>query len=614
MIAGTLEIQMAANMARLADDMAKSKAVVGGAMKNIESAVAQAKSALGALGVGLGVGYFVSLIKGSIDAADKLGDLSKTTNIAVETLAGLRIAAKQSGGDLDSIAASVNKLSVEMGKSPEKFAALGVSAKDPLEAFKQLADIFVKLEDPQQRAAVMAQALGKSWAGAAPLLAEGGKKIGEMVEQGSRLSGVTSDMAKQADELNDKLVLLVGTGGLLTRVIGPLLPLFNKLADDMLTATERSKGLNDSFSPLLEILKVVVVIGANVAFTFETIGKDIARMFENIRLIAHGDFAGSRALGEVFRKDAAAAREALDAYTKTIMAIGTKGPGVPGMPAGSGGGDAATAARAAAFLGTDNQNKESLRIYQDQIRAFEAMEAERYRLQLSAAEKAHSERLDAERLFALQRLEQEESIQDELDRIQREKVLGRQEIARQEVEIEKQKNDMIRSMQMGTWQLGVELLQALAGKSRAAAILAIAISKGLAIAQTIQATSVAIMRAFQIYGPTPAGAAAAATMKTLGAIQVGLIAATGLVQAANVGDSGASPGSPANPISTTGGLAQPQTSQPSSIVLNLTVNGHILDTQEFTDTILVPALKDAIDNRDVTIIGANSRQAANLAG
>jgi hypothetical protein len=45
-------------------------------------------------------------------------------------------------------------------------------------------------------------------------------------------------------------------------------------------------------------------------------------------------------------------------------------------------------------------------------------------------------------------------------------------------------------------------------------------------------------------------------------------------------------------------------------VLNLTVNGHILDTQEFTDTILVPALKDAIDNRDVTIIGANSRQAA----
>jgi deoxycytidine triphosphate deaminase len=33
------------------------------------------------------------------------------------------------------------------------------------------------------RAAVGAEALGKSWAGAAPLLAEGGMKIGQMVFQ-----------------------------------------------------------------------------------------------------------------------------------------------------------------------------------------------------------------------------------------------------------------------------------------------------------------------------------------------------------------------------------------------------------------------------------------------
>jgi hypothetical protein len=104
MIAGTLEIQMAANMARLADDMAKSKAVVGDAMKGIEGAVADAKKALGGLGIGLSVGYFVSLVRGSIDAMDHLNDLSKTTSIAVETLAGLKVAAKQSGGDLDSIA------------------------------------------------------------------------------------------------------------------------------------------------------------------------------------------------------------------------------------------------------------------------------------------------------------------------------------------------------------------------------------------------------------------------------------------------------------------------------------------------------------------------------
>lgn len=367
MQAGTLEIVMAANMARLADDMAKSKAIVGGAMKDMETAVASLKSALGALGVGLGVGYFVSLIRGSIDAAEHLADLSKTTNIAVETLSGLKIAAKQSGGDLDSIAKSINKLSVEMGQSPEKFRALGVSAKDPLEAFKQLADIFTKLEDPQQRAAVMAAALGKSWAGAAPLLSEGGQKIGEMVERGSKFAGVTADMARQADELNDKLVLLVGSGGLLTRTIGPLLPLLNTLADNMLKATEKSRDLNESFSPLLEMLKVVIVLGANVSFIFDTMGKDIARAIENVQLIAQGDFAGSRALGELFRKDAAEARAALDAYSRTIMGIGTaRARGADGGAmdmGGSGGifgraGAADAAKKAAAFLASQSQASE----------------------------------------------------------------------------------------------------------------------------------------------------------------------------------------------------------------------------------------------------------------
>jgi hypothetical protein len=622
MIAGTLEIQMAANIARLADDMAKSKAVVGGAMKDIEGAVAQAKAALGALGIGLGVGYFVSLIKGSIDAADHLVDLSKTTNLAVETLAGLKIAAEQSGSDLGSTAAAINKLSVEVGKAPEKFKALGISATDPLEQFKQLADITNQLSDVNQRNAVLATALGKSWQGAVPLLAEGSEKIGEMVARGTEAAGVTAEMARQADELNDKWVLLVGTGGLMMRVVGPLLPLFNALADEMLKTQQQSKGLAESWNPLLEVLKVLIVLGANVKFTFETIGKDIARAIENVQLIAKGDFAGSRALGELFRKDAAAAREALDAYSRTIMGIGTKGPAIPDAAGGTVGSSDA-AARAAAFLGGGGVGNG--RLTPDQIAKMQQQGQEDFN---ASVIKANAEmikvldeqqragldqRLKAEQDMVTQNIMLQEFQQEELDRIARETALGRQALALREVDIEREKNDMIRGMQMGTWQLGVELLQALAGKSRAAAIAAIVISKGLAIAQTIQATSVAVMRAFQFYGPTPAGFAAAATMKALGAIQVGLIAATGLIQASQVGDGGASPGSAANPINTTSGGFVPSPSAPTSqIVLNLTVNGHILDTQEFTDTVLVPALKDAIDNRDVTIIGANSRQAADL--
>ncbi len=343
----------------------KLKTQVGSAGAGLERFKAQATAAF----AGISVAGLASLMKGAIETMDHLGNLSKATNIAVETLSGLSIAAKQSGGDLDGIAASINKLAVNMGKDAERFKQLGITAKDPLEAFKQLSDVFVSIRDPQLRAAVAAEALGKSWASAAPLLAEGGKRIGEMVDRGSQLSGVTAEGVRQAKEFNDKWVELVGTGGLLIRVVTPILPLLNQLADNMLRARDYSKDLGTSFSPLLELMKALLVLGANVNFVFQTMGKEFARAAENIKLIAKGDFAGSRALGEVFRKDAEASRIALDKWTDDVMKIGTASTTTAGVvgSADSSMTDSAikaAAARARAFLGSNeaiNKDAERLR-------------------------------------------------------------------------------------------------------------------------------------------------------------------------------------------------------------------------------------------------------------
>ena len=66
---------------------------------------------------------------------------------------------------------------VNIGKDPEKYRQLGIDAKNGYEAFKQLADIFVAIEEPETRAAVAAEALGKAWAGSAAGLSEGGKGL-----------------------------------------------------------------------------------------------------------------------------------------------------------------------------------------------------------------------------------------------------------------------------------------------------------------------------------------------------------------------------------------------------------------------------------------------------
>lgn len=198
----------------------------------------------GAAAATLAGGAIAGFIISSINAADKLNDLSKSTGVSVENLSGLALAAKQSGTDLDGVAASISKLSQNIGKDGEKFRALGITAKDPIEAFKQLADVFSAIDDPQTRAALGAAALGKSWASAAPLLSEGGKNIGEMVEKGKKLSGVTQQMAEDADKFNDQLEeLKASAGGLGTKLAGEMLPAFNDITKAVKLAYEESGKL-----------------------------------------------------------------------------------------------------------------------------------------------------------------------------------------------------------------------------------------------------------------------------------------------------------------------------------------------------------------------------------
>lgn len=83
----------------------------------------------------------------------------------------------------------------------------------------------------------------------------------------------------------------------------------------------------------------------------------------------------------------------------------------------------------------------------------------------------------------------------------------------------------------------IALLTMLGGKNKVAAIAAIGLQKALAIGQTITATLAAQMMAMAQLGPI-AGPPAAASIGAWGAANVGIIAATGLLQAGSVGGGG----------------------------------------------------------------------------
>jgi hypothetical protein len=381
-IAGGLEIQLFAGLARLHKDMQDAKRMVSQTMGEVGALAQRASTALGAIGVGVSVAGLLTLTKRTIDAVDALNDLNKSTAIGVRDLAGLGYAAQVSGSNIAGAAAAINKLSQNIGKDAEKYRALGITAKEPIEAFKQLADLFNSIEDPQLRAALGAEALGKGWSAAAPLLAEGGKRIGELVERGATLSGVTEEMARQADEFNDKLAELAGTGAVMNRVIGPMLPLLIGAVNGLLEARDAAVGAQAGFNPFVETLRVLIVVGGNVAYVLKTVAIEAGGIAAQVAAMLSGDFERVASIGSMMNVDAIKARQAFDEWERGILNIGSAAasaePKVRGLSEAE---RKAAEARARAFVSQEEMAKlakEELR------RRYEAAKAE----------------LDAEEMFA----------------------------------------------------------------------------------------------------------------------------------------------------------------------------------------------------------------------
>jgi len=212
-----------ANLARFTSGVDKALNDLNRFESNASRIGRNVSQAFSLIGASITVGGIAAAVKATIDLQDHLNDLSKVTTLSARALAGLSGFAEQSGTDLDGAAKSVSFLAKEMGKAPEKFRALGIAANDPLKAFGQLSDVFNSIDDPQRRAAFAATALGKSWESAAPLLAEGSTKMAAMIDKFTKLSGVTEQSVKNADEFNDKLTELQKlASGFIVRAANPI--------------------------------------------------------------------------------------------------------------------------------------------------------------------------------------------------------------------------------------------------------------------------------------------------------------------------------------------------------------------------------------------------------
>ncbi len=341
--------------------------------------IKQSAAAVGTVLAGAFAGFsLVGIVKTAIDAADRLNDLSKATGVAVETLGGIGFAASQAGTDLDGAAAALGKLNLAIAKAGSGdrdliavFQSMGVAIRDTEgrmrtadQVLASVAAKFATYAEGPNKAALANELFGKSYQSILPLLADGGQALQENIAYYERFAGVTTDVARAADQFNDtlgKLSLISGTFG--RKLAADLLPTLQAIADEMLRAQENGAFLQRVGTALAETFKYVSIGFVGFASILESLGLKLGAIAAQMAALARGDITGFRAISEAVSADIDRSRALAAKFAKTVLQDVTVGLNTGSGPRGpastlaeaprlSGGGGASASRNAAAQKAT----------------------------------------------------------------------------------------------------------------------------------------------------------------------------------------------------------------------------------------------------------------------
>lgn len=207
---------------------------------------------------------------------------------------------------------------------------------------------------------------------------------------------------------------------------------------------------------------------------------------------------------------------------------------------------------------------------------------------LEQENRAYSERLQALKLFYDTSEETQASYNDKVEKAE---YIHQNNLT----QLAQNAQQMQLTAQTNAINEGISLLGVFASKSKAAAIAQIVLQKGVAIALAIQNTAVAATKAMAELGPI-LGPPAAASIEAWGAVQIGLIAATGIASAFSAGAS--SGPSVAGASSTAGTAATDTSTQPAipagrDLIINMP-KGQFYSSEQIQD--LMSRINDEVQN------------------
>lgn len=306
MIAGAIEIQMLADLARLRKDMSEANSVVGTAAKSMQAAFDLAKTALVGIAAGLTVGAFKNWIQGALDAADAASKLSARTGIAVEDVAGLQLAFELGGSSAEGFSKSMFLMSRQMADGNKAFDTLGIATRNAdgtlrgtKDVLYEVAEQFAGMKDGAAKTALAMEIFGKSGAEIIPVLNGGAQGLRDMAEMAETLGlTMSADTAKAAEQFNDTMALVGKTSdGVARQVAAQILPALNAMAGGLLEAMTQGNMLRQVADALGTGLKILYTVFAGGLQVLASFGKLVGGVGAAIGALISGDFSAAKRIG-----------------------------------------------------------------------------------------------------------------------------------------------------------------------------------------------------------------------------------------------------------------------------------------------------------------------------
>lgn len=330
---GTLLVNMAANVAGLRTDMDRAAQAVERGARRIDSAAKVARTALGAIGIGLSAagiaGFFKRLVLDTANAADALDEMSQKVGVGVEQIQEYTLAVQTSGmtmqdfeGALIRFSRSIDEARLGTQESVEAFQRLGISltdnegrAKTTNELFREVAGRFSEMRDGATKTGIAMTLFSRSGAQLIPVLNQGNEALDEWGRK-ARDAGlvIKEDVVKRMAAFTDELDILKGRlKGVAIELAGPIVKALSDFIEQLRVGTEAAGGF----------WKAVFRYGTAGTDPEAAIARTTARIAELQAQIAKDEgtkrFFGGSGSRELAQRRTAAAREEIAQLERDLV-------------------------------------------------------------------------------------------------------------------------------------------------------------------------------------------------------------------------------------------------------------------------------------------------------